>query len=646
MRLRTDAVDLGQLAHTDDLTGLRNARALWRDLDDLSRRGPLALIILDLDRFKAVNDAHGHAVGDSVLRRAGSAIRAVVGDPGSCYRYGGEELVVLLPGTDEADAAALAGRLRTRIGEAHAELPRVTVSAGVAVATPGVPGDHLLDRADRALRRAKAEGRDRVVRETDLIGLGALEDEATMAARRAALAIATAALEARDPDTADHSQDVVLLCAAVADRLGIEGFEREHLLSAARLHDVGKVAVPHEILGKPDALDEAEWTVIRRHTITGERILQAVPELAPVAPIVRSAHERYDGNGYPDGLAGEDIPLASRVILCADAFHAIRSDRPYRAGRPVKEAVRELEAHAGTQFDPDVAAALVAVVRDAGAPEHGLGRALRTSPRLMALLVTLTVGGTAFAAEAPLRHAVARVTGHHRSTAHRPAAAPHAPGAPASCAPLALESSSCASVPLGALLVPSPIRARHSVGAMAAAPHAKRASDASAPTPAPTPAAVALGPPSAPAAAPANPDTAPAAPSSPAAAVPEVAPTVAPAAQLPAAPAVPAVPTVPVPVPLPDAGKVIDGGPQTSHGLPKVPGPPPVKGAALPAPALPIKVPLPTAEALAPVHVDEGHGDRSSPPSEPGPAGGDSNGNGHGNGNGNGRNNGNGRSGH
>src|SRR3954454_7443041 len=343
--LRLRAARLDELSRTDGLTSLGNSRALWTDLRELASANPVALIMLDLDHFKRVNDEYGHPVGDALLRHAGRAMRVVVGDIGRCYRYGGEELIAVLPGMSEESACAVAERLRAIIVRSPRDLPSVTASAGVAAGSPGASAHHLVDRADRALRFAKSTGRDRTVASTVAQDWAADQEDSVVAARRAALAMATAALDARDPDTAEHSDEVVMLCDALADRLGISGMEREHLLPAARLHDVGKVAVPNEVLAKPGPLDESEWAVMRRHTITVERILRSVPELAPVAPLVRSAHEHYDGNGYPDGLAGDEIPLGSRVILCADAFHAIRSDRPYRAGRSTDVAVGELETH-------------------------------------------------------------------------------------------------------------------------------------------------------------------------------------------------------------------------------------------------------------------------------------------------------------
>ena len=222
-----------------------------------------------------------------------------------------------------------------------------------------------------------------------------------LAARRAAVKVASAALEARDHGTSAHSDDVVVLCRAIADRLGIRGQERADLIAAAQLHDVGKVAVPTEIIVKPGALDEIEWETMRQHTVVGEQILSSVNELQSVAGIVRSCHERYDGAGYPDGLAGEAIPLAARVVFCADAFHAIREDRPYRKGRSAARALAEIRRNAGGQFDPRVVQALddaARELRQAGPDRLASLSAPLRSRRLMALLLTLTIGGSTLAA--------------------------------------------------------------------------------------------------------------------------------------------------------------------------------------------------------------------------------------------------------
>jgi HD-GYP domain-containing protein (c-di-GMP phosphodiesterase class II) len=170
--------------------------------------------------------------------------------------------------------------------------------------------------------------------------------------------VATAMLNASRAEIAPHSDDVENMAGAIARWLGVSGRRLEDLLVAARLHDIGKLAIPAAILSKPTSLDPVEWVAIRRHPVIGEQILVWVPRLRGAAPLIRHSHERWDGTGYPDGLVGEAIPIGSRIIFCANAFDAIRSDRPYRPGCSAAEALAELRACAGTQFDPTVVEAL------------------------------------------------------------------------------------------------------------------------------------------------------------------------------------------------------------------------------------------------------------------------------------------------
>ena len=179
-------------------------------------------------------------------------------------------------------------------------------------------------------------------------------------------------LREREPAMHAHLVGVAELAVAVARELGMSGEELDEMARAAELHDIGKIAIPEEILHKPGPLDPDEWAFVRRHTVIGERILGAAPALRPVARLVRSTHERWDGGGYPDGLSGDEIPLGSRIVAVCDAYEAMVSDRPYRPAMSPELAVEELFAHAGTQFDPRVTEMLIGALY--GSRQNGGGR--------------------------------------------------------------------------------------------------------------------------------------------------------------------------------------------------------------------------------------------------------------------------------
>lgn len=220
------------------------------------------------------------------------------------------------------------------------------------------------------------------------------------AARTVATKLGHAMLAANSLDTAEHSDDVVLIAEAIGDRLGVDAELAADIKAAARLHDIGKASIPREILDKPGPLTPGEWALMREHTIIGERILAAVPELEGIAGLVRHSHERWDGEGYPDGLAGDEIPLGSRIVFCADAFHAIRSNRPYRNGRRAPDALAEIKRCSASQFDPQVVAALERVAEDLRLVPASRRNGSR---RLATLLMMLALGaGSSAMAESDL----------------------------------------------------------------------------------------------------------------------------------------------------------------------------------------------------------------------------------------------------
>ena len=359
------AIRAMRLALTDPLTGLGNHRSfherLQRELIAAETAGtPLALCLVDLDNLKHLNDRFGHPVGDVVLAQVASRLR----QGGEAFRLGGDEFAVLLPRQDEQQAAATARSIVARIAALQIEgVGSVTVSAGVAAyPAHGRGRDELIRLADSALYWAKEEGKNRVrayaaesILLADLQPLAELPDRG--APYRAAQSLAKA-VDARDVYTGSHSQRVGEYAARIARRLGVDEPAVELIRLAGTLHDLGKLAIPEEILCKPGALSRAERLVLERHPQIGSRMLESLG-VAPVAEWVLHHHERWDGGGYPTGLAGQEIPLGARILFVADAFDAMTSERAYRERLSEREALAELERCAGTQFDPAVVAAFV-----------------------------------------------------------------------------------------------------------------------------------------------------------------------------------------------------------------------------------------------------------------------------------------------
>jgi two-component system cell cycle response regulator len=332
-------------AHTDVLTGLRNRRSLMSDLDEAlplaTEKEPLALVLFDLDGFKEYNDAFGHPAGDRLLVRLGERLNDAVHGHGSAYRLGGDEFcAVLQPGAAGVDV--LVEACLSALSE-HGEGFEVTTSHGVVEAPAEV--SHPTDALQLADRRMYARKGDRRV-----------------SAGRQSRDVLLRSLSERQPDLHLHLRGTAELAIAVGRELGMGGEELDDVAHAAELHDVGKIAIPDAILEKAGKLDENEWAFMRRHTIIGERILAAAPSLRIVAKLVRSSHERWDGTGYPDRLKGDEIPLGARVVAVCDAFDAMTTNRPYRRRIDEPDAVAELRACAGTQFDPKVVEAFTRVL--------------------------------------------------------------------------------------------------------------------------------------------------------------------------------------------------------------------------------------------------------------------------------------------
>ncbi len=370
---------LMQVAVTDAITGLPNHQAVINRLDEAVVRcqqmqGSGALLFVDLDHFKRVNDTWGHRAGDALLREVAHQMRTALRLEDFVGRYGGEEFLILLPGVDVQAAMQTAEYLRSFIGShpyswqpdtGSSAVPlSTTVSIGVAIyPLHGVSGEALLETADRAMYQAKYTGRNRVyLANVEMAPPQALHDDKEY---MAVLAL-TAAVSVHDRGAHAHAQRLVQLVEATARKLKRPEEEIHLLRLAALLHDIGKIGIPEAILHKPGPLTAEEWTIMRQHPEIGCQILEQVGGVfGQLAQIVGTHHERWDGRGYPNGLAQEAVPMSARILAVVDAYDAMISPRPYRREPlTVVEAKTELQRYAGSQHDPHVVQSFLCVLEE------------------------------------------------------------------------------------------------------------------------------------------------------------------------------------------------------------------------------------------------------------------------------------------
>jgi diguanylate cyclase (GGDEF)-like protein len=397
----------------DRLTGIPNRETLLAVLTSEVERAArhykaLSVAFIDIDRFKPINDTYGHNSGDAVLRQVAGLIADSVRASDTFGRYGGEEFMLILPETLPDEAIGLAEELRALVMQeplriANGQSITATISIGIAGGRGSeLQLDMLVDRADAAMYAAKSLGRNRTYLFRDLDEEAPVRRAPISSERRAqATAIgrwasdtATQALASVLSPQPHHRGRPSDMIAALATGMGIEmGLpeeEIERIRIAALLHDLGKIAIPDEILDKPSTLTDAEWQAIGEHPRIGQVILEQASNLREAIPVVLHHHERYNGGGYPHGLRGNEIPLGARIVAVADAYHAMVHERPYKDALTHEEALAELRRHGGTQFDPNVVDLFCSIYADA-VPPDGLEEVYRLHERARGGLAHLDV---------------------------------------------------------------------------------------------------------------------------------------------------------------------------------------------------------------------------------------------------------------
>ncbi|HLB78456.1 MAG TPA: diguanylate cyclase, partial [Candidatus Dormibacteraeota bacterium] len=407
-----------RLSVTDSVTGLPNHRYFHTRLDEEMEKvrekgGSITVMMVDLDRFKVYNDSFGHAAGDVALKAAARTISSTMRREDVVTRYGGEEFVAILPGVDLQTAPIRAQEICDTLSKVFMYNPKTIfapLTASVGWATYPVDArtrDELLNRADLAMYMAKKRGRNCICGASELESVAALDSvlsevvaqlstadtvgpgmvatlekrlgqianskhleelaEGTLSPNSEgaleALNALAASIDAKDPYTSGHSQYVAQLAEDLAEMLQLSPAHRNQLRLAAILHDVGKIGVVDKVLLKEGKLDEDEKLVMRMHPVLGARILQPIKAFRQILNVVLHHHEWYDGSGYPDGLAGQNIPLHARIVSVCDAYHAMTSTRPYRQKRTQEFALAQLEAGKGTQFDPIIVDYFIQMMR-------------------------------------------------------------------------------------------------------------------------------------------------------------------------------------------------------------------------------------------------------------------------------------------
>ena len=355
------------LAYTDALTNCPNRRYVEEQLSRRSKEAdatgqPLSIVFMDIDNFKLFNDFLGHTEGDRILCEVANRIRRCVEAPATFGRFGGDEFVIISPGMDLSQINHVLARIRSEVAgidvSSESSLSLVTqISVGLATHQQGQAPRELIASAEDAMHLDKAGAAYRD-------GLSHIGSGVTEVSNLRALRNLVKAIDRRDAYTRYHSDHATTYAIRMANQLGLGDDALSAIAVGGPVHDLGKIVVPDEILRKPDRLTSEERAHMEEHPVIGAAIASAVSDVDAVVDLVRHHHERFDGDGYPGGLKGEDIPLATRLFTLSDAYSAMTTDRPYRRGLSQLEALDQIESNRGTQFDPDLARIFMEMVAE------------------------------------------------------------------------------------------------------------------------------------------------------------------------------------------------------------------------------------------------------------------------------------------
>lgn len=374
-KLHEQKCKLELLSVTDDLTGAYNHRFFNTILDKEIEKSktnskPLALIMIDIDNFKMCNDVSGHDYGDYILKGTASILKTAAGDQNIVCRYGGDEFAVILPGLDLDSASQMAHKIRNLFEKEKSKYFKsqtfinITLSMGFSVYPDlAATKDDLINQADMALYHSKNLGKDKIHFYQDVLEKLKKHISSDHQHMIGVFKALLSTISAKDEYTRGHCERVAHYSVMIGKALNLSIKDISMLQYAGLLHDIGKVEVPKLILSKTGKLTNSELNVIRQHPIYSANILEPL-SMSQLIDYVLHHHERYDGHGYPHGLAGGSISLGARILCVADAFDAMLSDRPYSSSMNIDEAFLELEKNAGSQFDPEIVKIFIKIMKE------------------------------------------------------------------------------------------------------------------------------------------------------------------------------------------------------------------------------------------------------------------------------------------